>query len=179
MIFRRFLLILVFVFSFLTQAHAVWIWTPQTGKFINPKWAVKSTPKEQLEYGLAFLDIKKHNEALSEFKKLIKHYPRSKEAPEAQYYIGKVQETINKPYEGFKSYQVVIDKYPFSERAGEIVEIQYQIGNQLLEGRNRHGKVAEVFIGGDDRVIDVFRTVIKTLLMANTQRFPSIRLVFI
>jgi outer membrane protein assembly factor BamD len=158
---RRVLLLLIFVFSFITSAHAVWIWTPQTGKFINPKWSVKTTPKEQLDFGLTYLNNKKYDLAISEFKKLIKHYPRSKEAPEAQYYIGKVQETLNKPYEAFKSYQVVIDKYPFSERAGEIVEIQYQIGNELLEGRNRHGKMAEVFIGGDDRVIDVFRTVIK------------------
>ncbi|MBF0489690.1 MAG: outer membrane protein assembly factor BamD [Candidatus Omnitrophica bacterium] len=159
--FRRFLLTLFFSLTCLTQAHAVWIWTPQTGKFINPKWAVKSTPKEQLEYGLAFLEGKKYKEAIAEFKKLIKFYPRSKEAPEAQYYMGKTQETLSKPYEAFKVYQVVIDKYPFSERAAEIVDIEYQIGNQLLEGRNKKGKIVEVFIGGDDRVIDVFRTVIK------------------
>ncbi len=161
MIFRRVLLILFFTFVCLSQAHAVWIWTPQTGKFINPKWSVKSTPKEQLEYSMAFLEGRKYNEAISELRKLIKHYPRSKEAPEAQYYLGKVQETINKPFEAYKAYQVVIDKYPFSERAAEIVEIEYQIGNQLLEGRNKHGKIAEVFIGGDDRVIEIFRTVIK------------------
>jgi outer membrane protein assembly factor BamD len=159
--FRRVFLILVFILSFLTQAHAVWIWTPQTGKFINPKWSVKSTPKEQLEYGLSFLESKKYNEAIGEFKKLIRHYPRSKEAPEAQYYMGKIQEGLNKPYEAFKAYQVVIDKYPFSERAGEIVDLEYQIGNQLLEGRSPRGKIAQVFIGGDDRVLDVFRTVIK------------------
>ncbi len=159
--FRRFCIFLLLIFIFVPQAHAVWIWTPQTGKFINPKWAVKSTPREQLEYSLTFLNGKKYNEAISEFKKLIKHYPRSKEAPEAQYYMGKIEEELNKPYEAFKAYQVVIDKYPFSERAGEIVDIEYQIGNQLLEGRNQRGKWAEVFVGGDDRVINVFRTVIK------------------
>ncbi len=152
---------MVFICVFVPQAHAVWIWTPQTGKFINPKWAVKSTPKEQLEYGLAFLNGKKYKEATSEFKKLIRHYPRAKEAPEAQYYMGKIEEELSKPYEAFKVYQMVIDKYPFSERAGEIVELEYQIGNQLLEGRNKRGKWVEAFVGGDDRVIDVFRTVIK------------------
>ena len=158
---RRFTLLLILILIFSAPAHAVWIWTPQTGKFINPKWAVKSTPKEQLEYALAFMNGKKYNEAISEFKKLLKHYPRAKEAPEAQYYIGKVLEELNKPYEAYKAYQVVIDKYPFSERAGEIVELEYQIANQLLEGRNKRGKLLEVFIGGDDRVIEVFRTVIK------------------
>lgn len=109
---------------------------------------------------MAFINGKKFNEAIAEFKKLIKNYPRAKEAPEAQYYIGKVYEELNKPYEAFKAYQVVIDKYPFSERAGEIVELEYQIGNQLLEGRNKQGKWIEVFVG-DEKVIDVFRTVIK------------------
>ena len=161
MMFRRIFIFLVLTFTFISQAHAVWIWTPQTGKFINPKWVVKSTPKEQLEFGLAFMEGKKYPQALAELKKLIKHYPRSKEAPEAQYYMGRIQEELNKPYEGFKAYQVVIDKYPFSERAAEIVEIQYELGNQLLEGKNKRGKWAEVFVGGDDRVIDVFRTVIK------------------
>ena len=159
--FRRILFFLIFVFLCAPQAHAVWIWTPQTGKFINPKWTVKATPKEQLEFGLAFLDGKKYNEAISEFKKLIKFYPRSKEAPEAQYYLGRIQEELNKPFEAFKAYQVVIDKYPFSERAGEIVEIEYGIGNQILQGRSKKGKWAEAFLGGDDRVITVFRTVIK------------------
>ena len=142
-------------------SHAVWIWTPETGKFVNPKWAVKSTPKEQLEYALASLEIKKYPQALGELKKLIKHYPRAKEAPEAQYYIGQVMEEMRKPYEAYKAYQVVIDKYPFSERAAEIVEIQYTIANRMMEGKDKRGKWVEAIVGGDERVIDIYRTVIK------------------
>ncbi len=143
------------------MAHAVWIWTPETGKFINPKMAVKSTPKAQLDYGLTFFDAKKYPQAISEFKKLIRHYPRAKEAPEAQFYIGQALEEQDKFFEAYKAYQVVIDKYPFSERAGQIVELQYNIGNTLLEGKNKKGKWLEVIVGGDDRVITVFRAVIK------------------
>ncbi len=141
--------------------HAAWIWTPETGKFINPKWAVKSTPQEQLKYGLSFYEIKEYPKAMVEFKKLIRSYPRAKEAPEAQYYIGQSLEELNKPFEAYKAYQLVIDKYPFSERAAEIVEAQYTIGNQLLEGKNRRGVWIEAVMGGDDRVIEIFKTVIK------------------
>lgn len=160
--FRR-ILPITLAFSILLPmtSHAVWIWTPETGKFINPKMAVKSTPKLQLEYGLVFYNNKDYAKAISEFKKLIKNFPRAKEAPEAQYYIGQSYEELSKPFDAFKAYQVVIDKYPFSERAAEIVEIQYQIGNALLEGKGRHGKWAELVIGADDRVVDVFRAVIK------------------
>ena len=162
MIFRRkFALFLVFLFTAPSFSHALWIWTPETGKFINPKMSVKSTPKEQLEYARSFIEIKKYPEALSELKKLIRHYPRAKEAPEAQYSMGQIYEEMNRSYDAYKAYQVVIDKYPFSERAGEIVELQYNIGNQLLEGKNKHGKWMEAIIGGDDRIITVFRSVIK------------------
>lgn len=158
---REIILSLLFLTVSPALCHAVWIWTPETGKFINPKWAVKSTPKEQLEYGLSFYHGKLYPKAMVEFKKLIRSYPRAKEAPEAQYYVGQSLEELNKPFEAFKAYQVVIDKYPFSERAGEIVEIQYNIGNQLLEGKNRRGGWTEAVLGGDDRVIEIFRAVIK------------------
>jgi outer membrane protein assembly factor BamD len=155
------LLAVCFIFLFPSLSRAVWIWTPESGKFINPKMAVKSTPKEQLEYARDLIDARKYALALSELKKLIKHYPRAKQAPEAQYYIGQVMEEFRKPYEAYKAYQVVIDKYPFSERAAEIVEIEYRIANELLEGRDKRGKWVEAIVGGDDRVIEIFRSVIK------------------
>ncbi len=152
---------LFFIFLFPNLSHAVWIWTPQTGKFINPKMAVKSTPREQLEYALAFMDGKKYPQALAELKKLVKNYPRAKEAPEAQYYTGLILEAQNKPYEAYKAYQIVIDKYPFSERAAEIVELQFKIANQLLSGKDKKGKWVQSIVGGDDRIIEIFRAVIK------------------
>jgi outer membrane protein assembly factor BamD len=160
-IFRNIIVTVLLAVVFPSLSHAVWIWTPETGKFINPKWAVKSTPKEQLDYAKSILDEKKHELAITEFKKLIKSYPRAKEAPEAQYYIGQALEDLNKPFAAYKAYQLVIDKYPFSERAAEIVEIQYQIGNAMLEGKARRGKLTEALTGGDDRIIEVFRAVIK------------------
>lgn len=152
---------LFFIFLFPNTSHAVWIWTPQSGKFVNPKMAVKSTPREQLEYALAFMDGKKYTLAMAELKKLVKNYPRAKEAPEAQYYIGQIQEVLNKPYEAYKAYQIVIDKYPFSERAAEIVVLQFKIADQLLSGKDKRGKWVQAVVGGDDRIIEIFRAVIK------------------
>lgn len=159
---RKFVLsLLLFIFIAPSASLAEWIWTPQTGRFINPKMAVKPTPKIQLDFALSFLKAKKYPQALSELKKLIKHYPRSKEAPEAQYYIGQILEDQDKIYDAFKAYQVVIDKYPFSERATEIVEIEYNIASQIMEGKNRRGKFIGMLVGNDDQVIEMFRTIIK------------------
>ena len=157
---RNLLLLAIFLILFPSLSPAVWIWTPETGKFINPKWAVKPTPGDQLEYAQSFREQGKCIKAIAEYKKLIKAYPRAKEAPEAEFFIGQCLEDMTKPYEAYKAYQLVIDKYPFSERASQIVSLEYNIANHLLENKGR-SKWAETVVGSDDRVIEILRMVIK------------------
>ena len=157
---RNFALSVIFLVLFPSLSPADWIWTPETGKFINPKWAVKPTPEDQLEYAQSFREQGNCKKAIGEFKKLIKAYPRAKEAPEAEYYIGQCLEDMVKPYEAYQAYQLVIDKYPFSERAAQIISLEYNIANHLLENRGR-SKWAETVVGSDDRVVEILRTVIK------------------
>jgi outer membrane protein assembly factor BamD len=107
------------------------------------------------------LEAKDYKKARDEFQKLLKHYPRAREAAEAQYYIGLSQENEGQSAQAFKSYQVVIQKYPFSERSGEIIKRQYEIGNQLMEGKDSKNKFVKTVVGGDYDVIEVFRAVIK------------------
>jgi outer membrane assembly lipoprotein YfiO len=157
---RNIVLFAIFLISFPSLSPAVWIWTPETGKFINPKWAVKPTPEDQLEYAQSFRDQGNCKKAMVEYKKLINAYPRAKEAPEAEFFTGQCLEDMNKPYEAYQAYQLVIDKYPFSERAAQIVSLEYTIANHLLENKGR-SKWAETVVGSDDRVIEILRTVIK------------------
>ena len=157
---RNILLSAIFIFLFPSLSPAVWIWTPETGKFINPKWEVKPTPQDQLEFAQSFRDTGNCKKAIAEYKKLIRAYPRAKEAPEAQFFTGQCLEDMTKPYEAYLAYQLVIDKYPFSERAAQIVSIEYNIANHLLENKDR-SKWAEVVVGSDDRVVEILRTVIK------------------
>ena len=157
---RNILLSIIFLGLFPSLCPADWIWTPETGKFINPKWEVKPTPEDQLEYAQSFKDQGNCKKAIAEFKKLIKAYPRAKEAPEAEFFIGQCLEDMTKPYEAYQAYQLVIDKYPFSERAAQIVGLEYNIANHLLENKGR-SQWAQVVVGSDDRVIDIFRTIIK------------------
>jgi len=140
---------------------AFWVWTPETNKWTNPKYAVKDTPQEQLQVGLEFFEMKDYKEAVREFQKLLKHYPRAVQAPDAQYHIGLCLEEQDKLYGAFKEYQTVIDKYPFSELASTIVQRQYDIGNKLLENANNRGAFIDTLAGADYNVIDVFKAVIK------------------
>jgi outer membrane protein assembly factor BamD len=54
----------------------------------------------------------------------------------------------------------VIEKYPFSDLAPEIVERQYKIGERMLQNPKKNQFVSTI-VGGDYDVVDVFRTVIK------------------
>lgn len=153
-----FIAILLFL-SLGTTAFAYWIWTPQTGRWINPKYSVKGSPAEQLEFAKGLFEAKEYKKSEQEFIKLIHYYRKSKEAAEAQYYIARCMEDTNRPYQAFLAYQRVIDKYPFSELQGEIVERQYQIGAKLLDSAKN--TFWDAVTGTEYNVVEVFKKVVE------------------
>lgn len=135
---RKVVVALVFAIGLqVSNVYAYWIWTPKSGKWVNPKLAVKSSPKEQFEFAKSFYDEKKYVEAKHEFKKLLKSYPKSLEASESQYYLGLTEEAQGNLYEAYQAYQKVIDKYPFSERIQEIIEREFKIAEAFMSGEKR------------------------------------------
>ena len=150
---------LLLVFFCQTPAFSLWIWTPKTGKWMNPKQAVKSNPDQQLDFVKSLYDIRNYAEAKQEIKKLIKAYPKSAAAAEAQYYMGLVEEAQENYYEAFKTYQKVIVKYPFSERIQEIIERQYKIGEIFMSGQKR--KAAGVTLPVENPSIEIFTQVVE------------------
>ncbi|NQS99640.1 MAG: outer membrane protein assembly factor BamD [Candidatus Omnitrophica bacterium] len=154
------LIILCILPIFTSSALAYWIWTPETGKFINPKNAVKDTPQEQFAWATSFLESKDYKKAIVEFKKLIENYPLSKLASEAQFYIAEVYENMGEYYRAFKGYQLVIDKYPFTEKVEEVIEREYRIGNFFYTGEKE--KVLGVpLISAKPKAIEIFETVVE------------------
>ncbi len=137
MLTRRIILFSAFLLFTAQPASAYWIWTPKSGKWVNPKTAVKSTPREQVETAVLLFEGKHYDEAGKEFRKLIKAYPKSAEAADSQYYLGKIDEATGRLYEAFKAYQLLIDKYPFSGKIQEAVERQYRIGEEFVSGRRK------------------------------------------
>ncbi|MFA6383771.1 MAG: tetratricopeptide repeat protein [Candidatus Omnitrophota bacterium] len=157
---KPYIIALIISFVFIsTPAHAYWIWTPKTGKFINPKTEVKSTPQGQLEFAKLLLEKKNYEEAKKELKKLIKSYPKAIEAAESQYCIGVIDETQGNLYEAFLAYQKVIDKYPFSERIGEINEREFKIGEEFMAGSKR--KAFGMALPVDHPAIEIFTKVVE------------------
>jgi len=139
-------------------AHAFWIWSPKTGKWVNPKYAVKPTPAEQLDSALRFYQEDRLKEARREFERLLQHYSKSQQAADAQYYLGMIEEKQGRLYEAYLGYQKVIDKYPFSSRINEIIERQFRIAEQFMQGQKR--KALGITLPVENPAIEIFRKVI-------------------
>jgi len=157
---KRILIILIILASLsITPAYPYWIWTPKTGKWINPKTAARPTPKEQFDFAKGLYEIKNYEEAKREFKKVLKIYPKSLEASESQYYLGLIEEAQGNLYEAYQAYQKVIDKYPFSERIQEIIEREYKIGERFMSGEKR--KTMGVTLPVETPAIEIFTKVVE------------------
>lgn len=139
-------------------AFAYWVWTPESGKWENPKYAAKDTPEEQLVYAKKFYDEKNLKDSLREFKKLLKYYPLSKEAPTAQYYVGRIMENLDNPYEAFKAYQKVIDTYPYTELVDDVIEREYNIADAFFSGK-KIKIIGKWQIPAKDKAIEIFKAV--------------------
>lgn len=150
---------LLSIFLTTSPGYAFWIWTPKTGKWVNPKYAVKPTPQEQLEFALDKFKSNDPKGAKIEFNKLIRYFPRSFEASEAQYYLGRVEQIQDNFYEAYLAYQKVVDKYPFSERIQEIIEREYKIAEAFMAGKVR--EVMGMRLPVENPAIEIFGKVIK------------------
>ncbi len=149
------------VFTAGAPAHAFWIWTPESGKWVNPKHSVKQTPAEQLVYANEFFELRKYEESMREYKKLLKSYPKAREAAQAQFALGRVWEEMKKYWRAVEEYQKVVDRYPFSDLGPKVVERQYVIANLFLEGKAKDHEFAKSILGTDYQIPDVFKKVIK------------------
>ncbi|MFY9402610.1 MAG: outer membrane protein assembly factor BamD [Candidatus Omnitrophota bacterium] len=142
-----------------SPAYSFWIWTPKSGKWVNPKNVAKESPKEQLDYALGFYNEKKYEEALREFKKLLKEYSKSFEASESQYYLGLIEESRQNYYQAYLAYQKLIDKYPFSERIKDVIERQYDIAGKFMSGYKR--KALGIALPVENPAIEIYTKVIE------------------
>jgi len=155
---RAIFLIPIFIIFMFNTAYAFWIWSPKTGKWVNPKYAVKPTPDEQLTFALSYYSEDELKEARNEFNKLLKYYPKSNQAAEAQYYLGAIEEKQGRFYEAYLAYQKVIDKYPFSSRINEVIEKEFKIAEKFVQGEKR--KSFGVNLPVENPAIEIFAKVV-------------------
>lgn len=137
---------------------AYWIWTPEIGRWINPKYAVKATAEEQFEWAHKFYEEKDYARAAGEFERLVSKYPNSKYAPTALYYQGLCLEQLDYYYRAYRSYDRVLREYPTFENIAEIIEREFKIGEAFLAGEKRKAMGLKLFPSLDSAV-EIFTSI--------------------
>jgi outer membrane protein assembly factor BamD len=98
------------------------------------KWK-RETAKEQMAVTQAAYDQHDYTLARKSAVRLIRTWPLSDYAPNAQYFVGLCWEAEHDDERAFKEYQKVFDNYPRSDKLGDVVRRQYQIGLRFLGGQ--------------------------------------------
>ena len=140
-------------------AFAAWVWSPQTG-WVGPTGAVKDSPEEQLAFAVAFFDRQNYSRAEKEFKKLLKAYKDSRDAAEAQYYIGRCEEEDGDYYKAFRAYRKTTQTYPSTKRFDEILQREYQMGNYFLAGKKRKLFGIAAVLPARDKAVEIFQAIV-------------------
>src|SRR5579864_3464432 len=137
--FIRLLLTLGCLMAFPFRSPAPLIYRPGEGWTYEPvggegKWQ-RPRAKEQMDVAQAAFDKKDYSLAVKAARRVVRVWPLSDYAPQAQYLVGRCYEAQGKDEKAFKEYQKVIEKQPKIANYHEIVERQFGIANKYLAGK--------------------------------------------
>ncbi len=135
----RLLLILLCMLAFPYRSPAPLIYRPGEGWTYEPvggegKWQ-RARAKEQLDVAQAAFDKKDYSLALKAARRVVRVWPLSDYAPQAQYLVGRCYEAKGQDEKAFKAYQQVLEKQPKIANYQEILQRQYDIANKYLAGK--------------------------------------------
>jgi outer membrane protein assembly factor BamD len=100
----------------------------------NIKWQ-RPRAQEQLDVAQQAFDNKDYDTTLHAAHRLLRLWPLSDHAADAQYLVGRSLEATREDEKAFKSYQTIIEKYPRSPRYEDVLWRQYVIANRFLSGQ--------------------------------------------
>jgi outer membrane assembly lipoprotein YfiO len=149
----------LFVFPSLSL-QAYWVWSPETGKFVNPESGAQDSAEEQYDTAMKLFRDKNLDAAEEKIKEILKRHPNSKTAPEAQYRLGTIYEEKNDFLKAFKAYKVLVETYPQSERFNEVIEREFRIANLFLSGKKAKLAGLEI-LPSLPRAAEVFQHIVK------------------
>jgi outer membrane protein assembly factor BamD len=99
----------------------------------NARWQ-RPRAKEQLDVAQQAFTKNDYSTTLHAAHRILRVWPLSDYAPDAEYLIGRCLEMSGKDEAAFKAYQNIIEKYPRSSRYQEVLWRQYEIANRFLGG---------------------------------------------
>lgn len=135
----RFLLILTFLLAFPFRSPAPLIYRPGEGWTYEPhgsegKWR-RTRAKDQLDVAQAAFDKKDYGLALKSARRVVKVWPLSDYAAQAQHLVARSYDAKGNSEKAFKEYQRLIEKNPRGASYDEVIKRQDQIADQFLAGK--------------------------------------------
>jgi len=146
------------------QASMVWRpgegWSDESGGDVSA-----SSSREQLEAAHKLEAEGQRDDALKAYKSLLRRWPLSFFAPEAQFRLGKIMEDEADYPNAFKAFQTLVKKYPsadvngatfFTDAQGE----QFRIANLYLAGEPQ--RIWKIPVGPSmDKTVEMYQQIIK------------------
>ena len=114
-------------------ANAQWVWTPQTGRWVNAKKLPKETAELQIEYTRGLMVDGEYKKALRETQKFQEFYADAPEADQNQFLRGEIKLAMGEYMDAAKEFQQVIAGYPESNLFDDVIAKQYEIGDRFYD----------------------------------------------
>src|SRR5271155_3176655 len=142
-------------------AHATLVWRPGEGWSDESGGDVSaSSSRDQLELAHKLEAQGSRDAALKAYKALLRRWPLSFFAPEAQYRVGKILEDEGDFYTAFQAFQKMVTKYPSSDYFAQALNEQYRIANLFLAGEPQ--RIWKIPVGPSmQRTIEMYQRIIK------------------
>jgi outer membrane protein assembly factor BamD len=145
--------------STVLQAELVWRpgegWSDESGGDVSA-----SSSRDQLDLAHKLEAQGSRDAALKAYKSLLRRWPLSFFAPEAQYRVGKILEDEGDFYNAFQAFQKMVTKYPSSDYFPQALNEQYRIANLYLAGEPQ--RIWKIPVGPSmQRTIEMYQRIIK------------------
>lgn len=136
-------------------------WIPGEGWVQDEAVSVQGkNSREQLQMARQFEDVQDWKQARQAYTALVRKWPFSFNAGEAQFKIGWSSEKIGEFGPAFKAYQRCIEKYPASNFFEMALERQYNIANLYLAGEPQR-IFGFPFISSPEKTVEMYQQIIK------------------
>jgi len=141
------------------QAGLVWRpgegWSDESGGDISA-----SSSRDQLELAHKLEAQGQRDDALKAYRNLLRRWPLSFFAPEAQFRMGKIMEDQADFYSAFQAFQKMVQKYPSSTYFEQALGEEYRIANLYLAGEPQ--RIWKIPVGPSmEKTIEMYNRIIK------------------
>ena len=141
-----------------SRASLVWRpgegWSDESGGDVSA-----SSSRDQLEAAHKLEAEGQRDDAVKAYKALLRRWPLSFFAPEAQFRLGKILEDEAEYQGAFKSFQTMVKKYPSSDYFEQAIGEQYRIANLYLAGEPQ--RVWKIPVGASmDKTVVMYQQII-------------------